>query len=447
MLSRADSKLVGREHSMPGLATVLDAEALAAAWRAKDPAIGIERLSPYYAHYKPGTRCLVGFRISKADCPGELLCYAAAYGPDAASKLPKAREMAQGKSSLAHNSMVILEDIDTVVYTFPADRRLKGLERLASPQPRGNMLRRLLYKQPDYAEATLQTLRYKPERRYVARLDTPEGRRAVVKFYDAPGYRTALHAVQAFASAGASHLAPCTGHLDTHRVLAFDWQPGSTLQTLLSGPDTADNQRTQALELAGAALAGLHAQRPGNLPRRTRDTVRARLRAQAGTIGQLCPELNAVAASLAQDLAVRLDHTPFLPAALHGDFNAEQILIDNDGRATILDLDWAHLGDPAADFGLFLAHLERLALRGAPCSGQIDRYRDALTRGYGRQRNLPGAAAVAFHTAIGLFYRAAEPFRYRETGWPELIGALLARAREILNDAAVQSKGRWASNA
>jgi Ser/Thr protein kinase RdoA (MazF antagonist) len=422
MLSRADSKLVGREHSIPGLATVLDAEALAAAWRAKDPAIGIQRLSPYYVHYKPGTRCLVGFRFSKAACTEELLCYAAAYGPDTTSKLPKAREMAQGKPSPAYNSTVILEDIDTVIYTFPADRRLKGLQRLASPEPRTNMLRRLLHEQPDYAQGTLQTLRYKPERRYVARLDTPEGRRAVVKFYDAPGYRT-------------------------HRVLAFDWQPGSTLQTLLSGPDTADSQRTQALELAGDALAWLHAQRPGALQRQTPDAVRARLQAQAGTIGHLCPELDTVAASLAQDLAARLDHTPCAPAALHGDFNAEQILIDNDGRATILDLDWAQLGDPAADFGLFLAHLERSALRGAPCSGQIDRYRDALARGYGRERSLPAAAAVALHTAIGLFYRAAEPFRYRETGWPELIEALLARAREILNDAAAESKGRWASNA
>jgi hypothetical protein len=342
---------------------------------------------------------------------------------------------------------VILEDIDTVIYAFPADRRLKGLHRLGSTGSRVNLLRRLFGKQPAYGHGTLETLRYKPERRYVARLDAPDGRRAAVKFYNTGGYRAALHAAQAFASGEALRLLPCAGHMNRYQVLAFDWQPATPLHALLSATDRAESDKARALELTGAALAELHGQTAVPLEPWTRRAERARLQAQAGTLGHLCPELRGVADRLARDCAARLEETPPDRGALHGDFNAEQVLIGDDGRATVLDLDWARQGNPAADLGLFAAHLERSWARGILSRGQVDAYTEALGAGYGGAGKRPPAAAIRLYTAIGAFYLAAEPFRYRETDWPARVEALLGRARAILDDSPAESMTHGVSNA
>ncbi len=433
MLSAADSRLAGRDRAIAGLATALDAEALSAALQAAHPSCGIRRLTPYYVHYKPGTRCLVAFRVQDEESSGGQLAYAAAYGPDAGAKLPKACVLAQEMGVSPDGGVLILEDLDTAFFLFPADRRLKGLQRLAQPETRSNLLRRLFGKRPEFGRGRLQHLRYKPERRYVARLDTPEGRRAAIKFYNAQGYRAARHAAQAFAPREALALVPCAGYLDQHQVLGFDWQPGKSLHAMLYDGGADSGAWRRALELTGAALAGLHDQAPKGLERRSRDAERDRLMAQAGTLAQLCPELRTLSERLARDCLARLDDATPRLRALHGDFNAEQVLIGEEGRATILDLDWAQLGDPAADPGLFIAHLERAALRGHLPGGQVAPYADALLEGYRKVSEPPSKAAIRLYTAIGLFYLAAEPFRYREPDWPERVEALLVRARDILD--------------
>jgi aminoglycoside phosphotransferase (APT) family kinase protein len=237
-------------------------------------------------------------------------------------------------------------------------------------------------------------------------------------------------------------LAPCAGYLDKPQVLAFDWQPGSTLHALLSDPHATARDQRHALELTGAALAELHCQTPKGLEPRTRDAERDRLWSQAVTIGHLCPELRSLAERLARDLVALVGDTPHTPGALHGDFNAEQVLISSDNRATILDLDWAQLGDTAADLGLFIAHLERASQRGTVSRGQVEWNASVLADGYRAVKAPPPAALIHLYTAIGLFYLAAEPFRYRDPDWPEVIETLLVRAREILDQAGAVSKAR-----
>ena len=440
MLGAADASLARRDRAIPGLSTVLDADALVAALHAAYPELGIQRASPFYAHYKPGTRCIVAFRMTTADAGSELLAYADAYGPDAAVKLPKAQDLAQRHTGPLGQDALLLDTCDVALYVFPTDRRLGVLRRLAQPDKRANLLRRLFRKQPEYGNSTLQHLRYKPERRYVALLETADGRRAVIKFYNAKGYREAKRGAQAFSSRGALRLVPCAGYLDEHQVLAFDWQPGYSLHNLLCEIGGGDSGKQKALENTGAALAELHGQTPGHLEQRTRDAERQRLDAQAVTVAQLCPELREMASRLVRDFATRLEDTPLAEVALHGDFNAQQVLIGNDPRATILDLDWAVRGDPAADLGQFVARLEREVLRGVLSSAQVGLFADALVEGYGSVRVAPAAVSIQLYTAIGLFYLAAEPFRYREPGWPEQIEALLARAGAILDDCCATMK-------
>src|SRR3990172_4956978 len=90
MLSPSDADLVRRDPALAGLATVLDAEALVAALRRSLPEACLGAAEITYLKYKPGTNCLVGYRLEVSGIAVE--AYAKAYRLDVESKLRKARE-------------------------------------------------------------------------------------------------------------------------------------------------------------------------------------------------------------------------------------------------------------------------------------------------------------------------------------------------------------------
>src|SRR5919201_2297370 len=85
MLSPADADLVRRDPALPGLALLLDPGAFAAALRRAAPRLGAEETRITYVRYKPGTSCLVGYRLVAAG--RDTAVSAAAYRPDAHDKL------------------------------------------------------------------------------------------------------------------------------------------------------------------------------------------------------------------------------------------------------------------------------------------------------------------------------------------------------------------------
>lgn len=439
MLSSGDADLARRDPAIPGLATILDSDAFLAALRSLLPGVSLRSIRPNYARYKPMTRCLVGYRIETAD--GELVAYAGAHGPDAAVKLQKAREL-QSTEGPYGPAALVMDDCATAVYLFPTDRRLKALRRLASAGETRNLLTKLFPRQSALHDGALHLLRYKPERRYVARLDTAQGAQAVLKCYTPGGYAAAKAGAETFVSRGALRLARSAGYSDRHHILAFDWQAGRPLQDILADSGVALSGKIAAVRLTGAALAELHAHPAGRLPQRTREAELRRLQAQAVTVENLCPQLARSARPLVERIASELEATPAITRALHSDFYDQQVLITDDA-AIILDLDQTELGDPAADLGLFIAHLERAALQDRLSAETVATLADTLVQGYHEAGPGPTATAIRLYTAIGLLYLAAEPFRYREPDWPERIAALLSRADSVLDRPGMPAHTTW----
>ena len=90
MLSHPDRVLVERDAALPGLATVLDPEALVIAVQRAFPQIQIDAAYSTYVRYKPGTNCLVAYELTIAG--RRLGAYATAHGTDAAIKSADARQ-------------------------------------------------------------------------------------------------------------------------------------------------------------------------------------------------------------------------------------------------------------------------------------------------------------------------------------------------------------------
>lgn len=423
MLTPADLDLVRKDRALPGLATLLDPDAFAAAL-----APHLSRTEPVtarssYLRYKPGTNCLVSYRLQTPDA--EVIVHAKAHGPDTRDKIAKAKQKPETPGLLGAGR-IFLEDENIVVSFFPNDAKLKSLPRIADTESRREVLRKLLPDSPELWDGALQTLRYKPERRYVARLLDDGESRVTLKTYTPEDYRAAEVNARAFAPGGALRLARRLGRSARHNTVAFEWRRGLSLKTALRDP----GQDAGAVRTAGAALAGLHSQEGHGLEHPGREEEVDALIGLHREIEFLCPALSGTMGELVEPLVLRLSLQQFEHRPIHGDFYDEQVLLSGE-EATILDLDRATLGDPAADLGLFAAHLERDALRGELRVDQIEPLKAALIEGYRDAGGRVSGSQVDLYTIIGLLKLSPEPFRRRDPDWPEGIRAVLDRARDI----------------
>jgi aminoglycoside phosphotransferase (APT) family kinase protein len=218
------------------------------------------------------------------------------------------------------------------------------------------------------------------------------------------------------------------GRSERRRILAFEWLEGRILSEAMLDPEP----ELERIAVVGAALAELHAQDAPGLAETTRREEIGTWLALADGIAALHPPGEGRARSLARRLASLFTDDPAALRPVHGDFYARQVLVEG-GKASLLDLDRAVRGDPAADLGRFLAHLERDALRGVVPPGRLERIGTALLDGYRRASGSDLPSGVEPYVAAALLSLAPDPFRFREPDWPQRIDAVLERAEAVLD--------------
>jgi aminoglycoside phosphotransferase (APT) family kinase protein len=410
LLAPPDEELVRRERMLPGLATVLDPDAFVAALRPLVPDAELREARSVSARFASGERCLALYRVGLGDRSIDV--HAIACRPERLAAL------AGAGSALAEHAIV--------VSIFPQDRKLRALARFDGGTAQERLVRRLLPEHAALHAAPATMLSYKPERRWVAMLHAADGTRAELKLYVGRDYARASACAAALRPSGALRLAQPIGACERDAALAFAWAPGRPLRDALASGAGA----RRAAELAGAALAALHAQDPAALPVRSRGEEAGALGAAANAVAALAPGLGARARRLAERLAARLVREPRGARPVHGDFYAKQVLVQPE-HAVLLDLDQAACGDPAADLGLFAAHLERDPLRGLLLAELAAPALAALLDGYAAIAAPPTADRLALYTAVGLLRLAPQHFRSREPDWDARIAATLAKAESI----------------
>jgi Phosphotransferase enzyme family len=424
MLNESDAAIAQRDPALPGLATLLDPVAFGVVLRRALPGLVLGPAKLVYV--KPATNYLVGYELTVNGEPLDI--YAKTYPQaSAAGELAKARER-PGITGPLGPGRLALDEIATVVSVYPNDNKVKALSLLADDTSRVEVLRELLPHHPELWQGTLHHLRYKPERRAVLRLDSGGEPQAVLKLFTAHGYETARQASQPFTSRGALRLAPNIGHSDRHQILAFGWLPGRLLSKAMRDPSFPAGR----LKPVGAALAELHAQDAGGLPRQTDADVATALLAVADTLGELVPAIALRAHALAQRLAARMAATARCDRPVHGGFHARQVLLDDNNTAAIIDFDHARQGDPADDLGKFIAHLECKVIRGQLTAEQLGALKEGLLEGYAGTSGRPIAAHLDVHVSAVLLWLAVKFFRHRAPDWPQRIEAAVARAEALL---------------
>lgn len=405
MLPPAEQSLVDRDPDLPGLRLLLDSEQLTH-WLSDllgRPVTARRR----HLRYKPGKSCVL-----HVDASGQALLVAAT-APSEAAKHAKTLERSAGAV------IGTAPDLQVLVGTPAADRDLPGVALLTDPVRRPLLLHRLLRTGPQVdtdAEPTL--LRYKPHRRWVGLLPTYSGEHVVLRIQRPAPARAAAASLAAL-TAGQPRTPRLIGFYERRGVLAAEYLRGNPAQ---SAP-------AELLQPVGRALAALHRRSCPALPEQPLNAEAQKVRAAADQLGVLLPDLADRSADLADVITARLAALPEIRVPVHGDFSADQAVIDPEGHPGLIDLDSAGLGDPAADLGCAQATMTQDVVLGRMTDTEARHRLTMLQTGYADAGGPARADRVPVHLAAHLLRLTAEPFRLgRTSAWADAADALLTEA-------------------
>lgn len=426
MLRDDDAALVARDRRLPGLAFLLDADAFAAAIRRAVPGAEIGRAEAFYLRYKPGTNCVCCYRVWTG--PESTMVYAKAFAPGDPGLHKVHHPVVEGGLGAGAPGTILLAEQAVRMWAFPNDQRIRALARLGSDARRRRLLKRIVPDRPAWWSAGVEPLAYKPDRRFVGRLDVAGRPAAVLRLYTGAGFARAVARARFVAAAAESVLPAVHGISERHRAIVYGWIEGrSLLDDLLDGAFRADR-----FAAAGAALARLHRLAPGELPRQAAEDEASTVRAAAAEVAGLVPELAPRARALGEALAAELGEER-ATATVHGDFYPKQVVASPSGVG-LIDLDAACAGDPGRDLGAFLAHLERYGLGGRIAAALPGPAGSALLDGYRGEGQRVEPARVRLQMAASLLRLASHPFRRREEGWRSRLTTMLEAAEQAFRD-------------
>ncbi|MCY7397895.1 MAG: aminoglycoside phosphotransferase family protein [Sphingomonas bacterium] len=421
MLSPPDLDLARRDAALPGLATILDPAAMVAVLQRARPGIGFDDATIHYVRYKPGTSCLVGYRV-KVD--GEDVLFGAqARRPDARDKLAKARAK-PGVSGRLGPGRFVITDLALIISVFPNDRRLPQMERLADPGKVRGLVRELAADYRPARGSRLEMLDFRPGRRWVARLVGESGPVVLVKVHAKRDFARAWRNAASFTSRDSLIVPEPVGKSPGWHAVAVEWICG----------ESPDPTPANAVRI-GTALASLHAQDVDMAVVMPREGQVRALRTVARDLARLWPPLGARCRRIAKRLGSALLEESGALRPIHGDFYADQIVLAGD-RIGLIDFDESALGSPAWDLGNFIGHLYYRSLAGAIGGDSHDAIGDGLIEGYLAAGGETSVREVVLQTAASLMRLAALPFRERDPRWPDRIEQILVRVEELVATAA-----------
>ena len=345
---------------------------------------------------------------SFTDHPGAAAVPAAARGP-----FTSLRVASDGSTSATPTILVA-----------PLDPAFPSLAALHDPEHLAGLLRtQQVEVEPD--ALSLTTLRYRPGQRHVLRVDLDDsGRSIFAKCYRDDTGAMAVVARRRVAAAlrsgehGAEPVEP-VGYLETERVMLWEGSAGSSLGESVEGAPGH-------LRAAGAALRAIH-DSPVEAVERSRrsdpDRELAATRRSCEHVTALLPETGGALTALSADASRRVTREPAEAGhLLHGDFKCDNVLVEDDGRLRLLDLDRVTLGDPAVDLGKMISDLWWwAATRGLDAEPVVHAFLD----GYGtcprhRLRRAMGYADLFAVRSIG------RRIPLHEAGWADRVERMLA---------------------
>ncbi len=420
----ATSDLVRRDSNLPGLELLLDPTRLLESLNGHLDAGRVEDIRLDYLRYKPGMNCLGRYQLRVAG--STITAHAKTHGEDAAKKMSKSSERPVVDTVLGPGR-VALKQRNVIFSIFPNDAKLASLQSLGNESSRQRLLGRVFGSESNWSHSYVDSvLNYKPERRYVVRLVRENGEAVLAKFYSRSGYARA-HSISRKLNRSRNDLYPETvGRSKKYAVVAYHWQPGTTLRQLNIDGQISLPDLTAAVE----SLAEFHASDGHGLSMPAREGQTGKLHALAGQLGFMLPQLEQRAKSVSHNLSRWWLDQKTVSKPVHGDFYDKQVVI-NHGKASLIDLDSACLGNPLLDMGNYIAHLEILARSPGVSNVDVGQQKELLIKAYEQLTTGIPMDQLNRYIALSLFALIHHPFRDWVKDWPVQTERLLSRVEAL----------------
>lgn len=390
--------LARRDMSLPGLRLLLDETALARQ-------LGARKVTRIYLRYKPGVSCIAGLCVTGTDGDEKWLC-AKAYTTDRFEQIKSRSNWQSGLWPVA-----LFNGICVAFIPPQRDRRLKALSKLLHPEKGAKTLAQILG--GSFVSPTLKLLRYKPNRRLVAKVvDGASAQQAILKIQNPSAFDAAERGARAAMTLGSARLLAT----DPQRgAVVCDWVPGTSLCPVSGWADPA------LYAMAGAQIARHH-QSSVKLPDLRRLSEIQALKDVTADLSDTLPHHADRLRDIARQATQALLTQPTRHGLIHGDFSADQV-VHSSGAVCVIDWDRAATGDQGRDIGSFLARLDMQELSGLIASETAASLKAAFLDGYCIQQTLPASYQVQHICHLVLLL--TEPFRMQSPDWEGQICALM----------------------
>ncbi|MFN3219248.1 MAG: aminoglycoside phosphotransferase family protein [Acidimicrobiales bacterium] len=413
-------------------AWMLDADEVLARIR-RSGGVDVDGVRPTYLRDKPGESLVVGYDLWAGPTRGVGYLRWSSDPDRAGVEWHKALAMGPVDTDLGPG--VVRVDDRSILRILPNDARLRRARWYLQPR---KLKRSLAGFDPDGrvlsgSATTVALLTYKPERRFVARLDLGyrDGhRRPVILRYTATPTATRLAATADHLRAHGVDTAGSLARLEGGRVAIDELLPGVDLRTTAQAVAHEPAVAVAVANVVAEQLVALHrASTPAVAPVRARNDE---LAAAGASLRWLCGRGD-VDTGLARALWHRLGAAgESLPAApgvmVHGDLHDRNVLVDLDGgpQAALIDLERVAIGEAALDLGCLAAHgIAGAIMRNDLAAGRLG----ATIVAEAATREGVDGRCVALYTAVGLVEAALNAARRLESaGAPEAIPQLLEAA-------------------
>ncbi len=414
-----DIQDVPRDAALAGLGVATDGEAMRQLL-APHFGSGLQLLQVKVGRftYKPGRNARLAYRVKLLDTERQVALRHVMHGrmerPDDAAHLYKKMHKRSWIQPAYGPPLLYFADLGLVLWGFPNDPKLPGVDIIAGPEGLGAVAERipaLAARGIQHAEGAL--VKYVPGKRLVMRhkITATDGSRRLVytKTYAhsrGGAIYTVMRRLWESARDDANTLA-CPeplAYLEDLQTLVLGALPGTAALAELHG-----DRAQAAMEQAGRGLARIHAGAVQGLEPWGEAHELANFMKAAGVLqrydAELAPGIERVRA-LAQAQLASIETAP--PTPIHGAFRFTQLLAFR-GRLALVDFDGFRDGHPMCDAGSFIAHLYYLCAKGEMGEDETRAAARAFIDGYTAVHSGPlPEAALRWYAAVILVAKHAQ---------------------------------------
>lgn len=426
MLTEADKKIIARDGKLAGLPALLDSELLLTKLQAFPRLSHATSVEIQYLRYKPNNSCACTLRVKLAD-GSQQYYYAKALTQERFAESwsrPSRQKLVAEGGPFAPLAIFELN----IMLLHPAhDREIGHLKWLIDEKQRNLLLKACSLPQVADEELKVDILRYKPERRLVARVKKGSRTLAVLRTATPDEFSKMLVGNTFGMAQGGVHLIGADG---ANCTLATNWQKGYSFCPEDGVLPTAEQTKKLAKRLVRIhRTAYKHPKEYG---------VTHELKSLKGVLKSfkhILPEQADWFSGLIDKIENGFATVEERYSLIHGDFSLDQVVqrTNKEGKTKIHVLDWDRSanGNPLMDLASFQARLELQVIEGVIPRWHADEIIRIFFHNYSKRSGIE-LKGLYWFTASAVLRLGAEPFRKRNLNWEQYTLQLLQRAEEII---------------